>query len=67
MSRGNGRDIDQRVACLIMYGKPVCMSTVGGAILRLIGVIRRKNILPNGLLATEERGDRAIVTKWRKR
>jgi hypothetical protein len=51
---------------LIMYEKPVCMSTVGGAILRLIGVIRQ-NISPNGLLATDERGDRAIVTKWRKR
>jgi hypothetical protein len=49
-----------------MCGKPVCMSTVGGAILRLFGVIRR-NISPNGLLATDERGDRAIVTKWRKR
>jgi hypothetical protein len=38
---------------VIMYGKPVCMSTVGGAILRLIGVIRRY-ISPNGLLATDE-------------
>jgi hypothetical protein len=50
----NQQTIKIRQVCqLIMCGKPVCMSTVGGAILRLFGVFCQ-NILPNGLLATDE-------------